>query len=66
MPLNWFKKGDKQAIDPVCDMSVTKKPPPGGVWNYRGKSYYFCGPGCKKAFQNEAEDYLSGRKKIDM
>ena len=31
-----------------------------------GGAYYFCGPGCNRAFQMEPEEYLSGRKKIDM
>ncbi len=66
MPIRWFRKRDKEAIDPVCNMTVRKKTPPGGAWNYRGESYYFCGPGCKKAFQTEAEAYLSGRKRLDM
>ena len=33
--------------------------PPGGSWEYEGVTYYFCGPGCNRAFQNEAAAYLS-------
>jgi YHS domain-containing protein len=28
--------------------------------NYKGKIYYFCAPGCKKAFDEEPEMYISG------
>ncbi|PCH79648.1 MAG: YHS domain-containing protein [Rhodospirillaceae bacterium] len=31
-----------------------------------GETYYFCGPGCNRAFQKEPEAYLSGDKKIEM
>jgi YHS domain-containing protein len=30
---------------------------------YKGQNYYFCAPGCKKAFDAEPEKYLSGEKK---
>jgi YHS domain-containing protein len=26
---------------------------------YQGKTYYFCAPGCKKAFEKEPEMYVS-------
>ncbi|MBP2146030.1 YHS domain-containing protein [Methanofollis sp. W23] len=44
-------------IDPVCKMEVdpaTAK----HTTEYRGKTYYFCAPGCKKAFEAEPEKYL--------
>ena len=25
---------------------------------YQGKTYYFCAPGCKRAFEKEPEKYL--------
>ena len=40
--------------------------PHGGTYTYDDATYYFCGPGCNRAFQMEPEEYLSGRKKIDM
>ncbi len=55
-----------QAEDPVCHMSVPVKNPGGGVFDYQGITYYFCGPGCKVAFSKEPEEYLSGNKSIDM
>ncbi len=48
------------AIDPICKMEVDTDSPPGGQSEYRGTSYYFCAPGCKVAFDQEPEKYLSG------
>jgi YHS domain-containing protein len=47
-------------------MEVNMKSPPGGTWEHAGETYYFCGPGCNRAFQKEPEAYLSGDKKLDM
>ena len=58
--------GSDRATDPVCDMQVDVRKPPGGSYDYEGESYYFCGPGCNRAFQKEPEAYLSGEKKIQM
>ena len=60
------KRRGPSAIDPVCHMDVDTKNPPGGSWEHTGETYYFCGPGCNRAFQKEPEVYLSGEKKIDM
>jgi YHS domain-containing protein len=27
--------------------------------DYRGQTYYFCAPGCKRAFDKEPEKYLA-------
>lgn len=46
-----------QVIDPVCGMTVdtaTAK----HQSEYQGQTYYFCAPGCKKAFDKEPEKYL--------
>lgn len=48
------------AVDPVCKMEVDEKNPPGGTAEYQGKTYYFCAPGCRKAFEKEPEKYLKG------
>ena len=66
MPLSFFKKGPSTATDPVCQMTVDAKKPPGGSWEYKGENYYFYGPGCNRAFQKEPEAYLSGEKKMEM
>ncbi len=47
-------------------MEVDTKKAGGGSWEYNGETYYFCAPGCNRAFQKEPEAYLSGEKKMDM
>ena len=37
------------AIDPVCKMEVGEKTAKSKS-EYKGKTYYFCAPGCKKEF----------------
>jgi YHS domain-containing protein len=27
---------------------------------YKGKTYYFCAPGCKKSFEEDPEMYIGG------
>ncbi len=62
-----FVRGKQDlATDPVCHMQVDKKNPPGGSWEYKGTPYYFCGPGCNRAFQKDPESYLSGSKSMHM
>jgi YHS domain-containing protein len=48
------------AIDPVCKMSVDEKTAKGKSV-YKGQTYYFCAPGCKKAFDAEPEKFLGGK-----
>jgi YHS domain-containing protein len=48
-------------IDPVCKMKVDGKTAKFKSV-YQEKTYYFCAPGCKKAFDNNPEKYLN---KID-
>jgi YHS domain-containing protein len=31
--------------------------------DYKGSTYYFCSPGCKRAFESEPEKYLKGGPK---
>jgi Cu+-exporting ATPase len=45
------------AIDPVCHMEVGEKKAHGKS-EYKGQTYYFCGPGCKSAFDRDPEKYL--------
>lgn len=47
------------AKDPVCKMQVDEKNPPGGKSQHKGQTYYFCAPGCKRAFDKEPEKYLA-------
>lgn len=48
------------AKDPVCGMTVDEKKA-AATSDYKGKTYYFCAPGCKKAFDAEPEKYVSER-----
>ena len=43
--------------DPVCGMDVTPESAAGKA-EYKGQIYYFCSPGCKKAFEREPEKYV--------
>ena len=45
------------AIDLVCGMTVVEKTCKIKS-EYKGKTYYFCGPGCKKAFDNNPTKYV--------
>ena len=54
------------AVDPVCGMRVDTKNPGGGTWEHEGETYYFCGPGCNSAFQEDPQGYISGEKKMSM
>jgi YHS domain-containing protein len=49
----------KMAIDPICKMAVDEKMAK-LVSEYKGKKYYFCAPGCKKAFDQNPEKHLGG------
>jgi len=43
--------------DPVCKMKVDKKTAK-FTTDYKGTTYYFCAPGCKKEFEKDPEKYL--------
>ena len=47
----------EMAKDPVCGMEVEEKKAAAKA-EYKGKTYYFCAPGCKKAFVENPERYL--------
>lgn len=42
--------------DPVCGMDVTPESA-AGKSEYKGRTFYFCSPGCKKAFDQNPEKY---------
>jgi len=46
--------------DPVCGMMVDPKTA-AGKSVYKGKTYYFCAPGCKKDFDKEPEKYIKAQ-----
>lgn len=47
--------------DPVCGMMVDPEAAPAKT-EYKGKTYYFCAPGCKVAFEKDPEKYLKEEK----
>ncbi len=47
------------AIDPVCKMEVDEQSA-AATSEYKGKTYYFCAPGCKTAFDKDPEKFLNG------
>jgi xanthine dehydrogenase accessory factor len=55
-------EGPAEAIDPVCDMTVTVK---GARYHteHEGQTYYFCCPACRKLFQNDPDKYLKVKQK---
>lgn len=50
--------GGLERLDPVCLMDVD---PATARWksDYAGRTYFFCAPGCKKAFDREPTAYVS-------
>ncbi len=44
--------------DPVCGMELDPVKA-GGKTDYKGKTYYFCSAGCKKAFDENPEKYAN-------
>ena len=64
------KKGDQQDTgirpkkdaDPVCGMEVDESKAEHQV-ERMGKTYYFCAPGCKRAFEENPEKYIGKTQK---
>jgi YHS domain-containing protein len=44
------------AIDPICGMTVDEKTAK-FTSAYKGKTYYFCAPGCRKKFDADPAKY---------
>ena len=53
------------AKDPVCGMEVDEKSAR-HTTEHEGRTYYFCAPGCKKAFESEPGKYLHPNYKPSM
>ena len=51
------------AIDPVCKMEVEESKA-AVTSEYKGKKYYFCAVGCKKAFDQDPEKYLIAERQL--
>ena len=45
------------AKDPVCGMDVDEQTA-AATAEYQGTTYYFCAPGCKKAFEKDPKKYV--------
>ncbi len=43
--------------DPVCGMEIDPETA-AGKSEYKGQTYYFCAPGCKRSFDKEPEKYV--------
>ncbi len=50
------------ARDPVCGMMVDPAEAPAKS-EHQGRTYYFCAPGCKQAFDREPEKYVQPRRR---
>jgi YHS domain-containing protein len=59
-------KGRKEvrtmAIDPVCRMDVEENKA-AAIYEYKGKTYYFCAVGCKERFAQSPETFLKEENK---
>lgn len=51
----------EKVVDPVCKMEVDPETAPAKT-EYRGKTYYFCAPGCKTEFERNPEKYVGEEK----
>ncbi len=45
------------AIDPICKMQVDEKKA-AAKSDFKGKTYFFCAPGCKKTFDKDPAKYV--------
>ena len=50
-------------VDPVCRMEVDENRSKYGS-RYKGRSYHFCSPGCKKKFDEDPEKYITMTQEI--
>src|SRR6266851_340132 len=50
-----------QEIDPVCGMTVEPESAAAKT-EYEGKTYYFCNPGCAKAFERKPEVFVDATR----
>lgn len=52
------KGGDMEMVkDPVCGMEVDPQTTTLKT-EYKGQTYYFCAPGCKREFERDPEKYV--------
>ena len=56
------QKAPALVTDPTCGMQIDPAKA-AGKSEYKGKTYYFCSPGCKKTFDANPEAVLNPKKK---
>jgi YHS domain-containing protein len=53
-----IRKEEKHMVrDPVCGMEIDEKKAAEKV-HYQGRTFYFCSPGCRAAFERDPEKYV--------
>lgn len=52
----------EEAVDPVCGMTV-EVASASHTFDYEGTTYYFCCPGCRRAFSKDPADFLESATK---
>ena len=57
----WTLTVRRGARDPVCGMTVDRSTKFRSDW--QGRTYYFCGAGCKSRFDAEPEAFLDPHRK---
>jgi len=50
-----------EAIDPVCEMTVDPESA-AAKREYGGKTYFFCGLGCAKAFDRKPDAFVDANR----
>ena len=51
------KEMEQMVKDVVCGMEIAPKEA-AGQSEYKGKTYYFCAPGCKRKFDADPQQYV--------
>jgi YHS domain-containing protein len=51
--------------DLVCGMDIDPATA-AGKSEYKGVTYYFCAPGCKRSFEKDPEKYINGSTESHM
>jgi len=59
------ERGYEVEKDPVCGMDVDATTASQKA-DYEGKTYYFCGPGCRKAFEADPGKFFDPAYKPSM
>jgi len=60
-----FQSYEPSFKDPVCAMEVSRSTA-AAEFECRGKTFYFCAPSCRNAFQAEPEKYLRRHRQHGM